>query len=192
MRCTYHQVYYYLITYHYVKITFIGQLYADAEKKVATNGKFTTFRAAHNEVYKDDAGNEHTSTIWVDCTLNDHPAVADYLKAGTSVYIEGYPSLRVYSSPKDRCMKAGLTIRIQKIELLGGRVDAVPRQLIDSNGVLHFVTKYYHVKDAKGCQLTDKRGNVYNINQDGWCAPVVQANEGEVNNNSEQDGDDIF
>lgn len=175
-----------------LKITFIGQLGADAEKKEATNGKFTTFRAAHNEVFKDDAGNEHTSTIWVDCTLNDHPAVADYLKAGTSVYIEGYPSLRVYSSPKDRCMKAGMTIRVQKIELLGGRVDAVPRHLIDSNGVLHDVTKFYNVADAKKCQLVDKRGNVYDIDKNGWCTPVVPANEGESNNQSENAGYDGF
>lgn len=175
-----------------LKITFIGQLGADAEKKEAANGKFTTFRAAHNEVFKDDAGNEHSSTIWVDCTLNDHPAVADYLKAGTSVYIEGYPSLRVYSSPKERCMKAGLTIRVQKIELLGGRVDAVPRHLIDSNGVLHDVNKFYHVADAKKCQLVDKRGNVYDIDKNGWCTPVVPANESEANNQSENADYDGF
>ena len=34
-----------------LKVTFIGQLGADAEKRSADNGKFTTFRAAHNEVY---------------------------------------------------------------------------------------------------------------------------------------------
>ena len=58
-----------------LQIQFIGTLGADAEKKVATeNGsKFTTFRAAHNDVWKDDAGDEHTRTIWVDCILNDHP-----------------------------------------------------------------------------------------------------------------------
>lgn len=161
-----------------LKVTFIGQLGADAEKKIANNGKFTTFRAAHNEVFKDDAGNEHTTTIWVDCTLNDHPAVADYLKAGTSVYVEGYPSLRVYSSPKDRCMKAGMTIRVQKIELLGGKVDAVPRQLIDSNGVIHQVVKYFNVPDVKKAQLMDKRGNVYDVDNKGWVTPIVaQPNE---------------
>lgn len=156
-----------------LKVTFIGQLGADAEKKIANNGKFTTFRAAHNEVFKDDAGQEHTTTIWVDCTLNDHPAVADYLKAGTSVYVEGYPSLRVYSSPKDRCMKAGMTIRVQKIELLGGKVDAVPRQLIDSNGVIHQVVKYFNVPDVKKAQLMDKRGNVYDVDNMGWATPVA-------------------
>lgn len=172
-----------------LKVTFIGQLGADAEKKIANNGKFTTFRAAHNEVFKDDAGNEHTTTIWVDCTLNDHPAVADYLKAGTSVYVEGYPSLRVYSSPKDRCMKAGMTIRVQKIELLGGKVDAVPRQLIDSNGVIHQVTKYFNVPDVKKAQLMDKRGNVYNVDNKGWVTPVVTQ---QTEQNQQQQNDEGY
>lgn len=172
-----------------LKVTFIGQLGADAEKKIANNGKFTTFRAAHNEVFKDDAGVEHTTTIWVDCTLNDHPAVADYLKAGTSVYVEGYPSLRVYSSPKDRCMKAGMTIRVQKIELLGGKVDAVPRQLIDSNGVIHQVVKYFNVPNVKKAQLMDKRGNVYDVDNKGWVTPIVaQPNE----QNEQQQNDEPY
>lgn len=175
-----------------LKVTFIGQLGADAEKKTANNGKFTTFRAAHNEVYKDDAGEEHTTTIWVDCTLNDHPAVADYLKAGTSVYIEGYPSLRIYSSPKERCMKAGMTIRVQKIELLGGRVDMVPRRLIDSNGVLYDVHKFYNVAGATKCQLTDKRGAVYNVDENGWVAPVAPADNQGTNDQSKESGYDGF
>lgn len=151
-----------------LKICFIGQLGADAEKKVADGGKFTTFRAAHNESFTDDAGQEHSTTVWVDCTMNDHPKVADYLKSGTQVYIEGYPSLRVYSSPKDRCMKAGLTIRVQKIELLGGKMDAVPRQLIDIEGVLHDVTKYYWVANMKDVQLFDKHGSIYNVDKKGF------------------------
>lgn len=175
-----------------LKVTFIGQLGADAEKRSADNGKFTTFRAAHNEVYKDDAGGEHSTTIWVDCTMNDHPAVADYLKAGTSVYIEGYPSLRVYSSPKDRCMKAGMTIRVQKIELLGGRVDMVPRLLIDSNGGLFDVHKFYNVANAKSCQLTDKRGAVYNVDENGWVAPVAPADNQGTNDQSKESGYDGF
>lgn len=175
-----------------LKVTFIGQLGADAEKKSADNGKFTTFRAAHNEVYKDDAGGEHSTTIWVDCTMNDHPAVADYLKAGTSVYIEGYPSLRVYSSPKDRCMKAGMTIRVQKIELLGGRVDSVPRHLIDSNGVLHDVNKFYNVADAKKCQLMDKRGNVFDVDKNGWVTPVAPSDNQGTSDQSKESGYDGF
>lgn len=163
-----------------LQIQFIGTLGADAEKKVATESgsKFTTFRAAHNDVWKDDAGEEHTRTIWVDCILNDHPNVADYLKQGTQVFVSGYPTLRVYSSPKDRCMKAGLTINVQRIELLGGRVDLVPRELVDENAQLHRVNKYYNIEGVeKECVMQDKRGNLYNVDKHGWVAPVTKQEE---------------
>lgn len=165
-----------------LKVSFIGQLGADAEKKIADGGKFTTFRAAHNESYTDDAGQEHSTTIWVDFTMNDHPKVADYLKQGTQVYVEGYPSLRVYSSPKDRCMKAGLTIRVQKIELLGGKVDAVPRQLVDIEGTLHDVAKFYWVNGMKDIQLFDKHGSIYNVDKKGF----VTAATNTENNDTQQ------
>lgn len=165
-----------------LKVCFIGTLGADCEKKTAaeTGSKFTTFRAAHNDSWTDDAGEEHKRTMWVDCVMNDWPKVAEYLKQGTQIYCEGSVSLRVYSSPQDRCMKAGMTIKVQKIELLGGRNDVVPRELIDpmTNDV-HQVDKYYNVQTARNTQLTDKHGNLYNIDGDGW---VVSGTKAESNN----------
>ena len=166
-----------------LKVTMIGTLGADAEKKSADNGKFTTFRAAHNDVWTDAAGAEHTQTIWVDCILNDHPKVADFLKQGTQVYVEGYPRLRVYSSPKDRCMKAGMTISVQKLELLGGKTDLVPRQLFDANGQLFDVTKYFFVNGVKNAVLLDKRGNIYNVDKKGWATPQTTAQDDAVVDN---------
>lgn len=108
-----------------IKMLFIGTLGADAEFKhsdTATNGsKFVTFRAAHNDTWTDAAGMRHENVTWVDFIMNDHPKVAQYLKKGTMVYVEGRSSLRVYSSPKDRCMKAGMTIQVQRIELLSAK-----------------------------------------------------------------------
>lgn len=168
-----------------LKVQFIGTLGADAEKKTSNNGsKFTTARAAHNDVWKDDAGEEHSTTQWVDLVLDDHPSVADYLKRGQQVYVEGYVSLRVYSSPKDRCMKAGLTIRVRHIELLGGRQDLVPRQLIDGNGVIHEVQKFYWTADVKGGVLVDKNGNLFNVDKKGFCTPQV-VNEEQAQSNEQ-------
>lgn len=156
-----------------LKIEFIGTLGADAELKEHDGSKFTTFRAAHNEVWRDANGQEHSNTIWVDCVMNDHPKVAEFLKQGTQIFCSGYPTLRVYSSPKDRCMKAGLTIRVQSIELLGGKVDAVPRQLIDAaTGSVYNVQKWFLINDCKVPLLVDKRGNQYSVNPDGWVLPV--------------------
>ena len=152
---------------------FIGTLGADAEKKVAkdTGRKFVTFRAAHNDVWKDESGQEHTDTTWVDCIIDDHPAVTDYLKRGTQIYCSGHrlPALRVYSSPKDRCMKAGMTLKVSRIELIGGRVDPVPRELITEGGAIVPVTKYYHVDGVKkATQMLDRHGNVFDIDKNGW------------------------
>lgn len=108
-----------------IKMLFIGTLGADAEFKhsdtASNGGKFVTFRAAHNDTWTDAAGMRHENVTWVDFIMNDHPKVAQYLKKGTMVYVEGRTSLRVYSSPKDRCMKAGMTIQVQRIELLSAK-----------------------------------------------------------------------
>lgn len=111
-----------------IKLSFIGTLGADAEFKhsdtAPNGGKFVTFRAAHNDTWTDASGIRHENVTWVDFIMNDHPKVAQYLKKGTMVYVEGRCSLRVYSSPKDRCMKAGMTINVQRIELLSAKKDS--------------------------------------------------------------------
>ena len=56
-----------------------------------------------------------------------HPILTNYYpisKKGCSVFIEGNISLRVYSSKVDRCMKAGISVHADTIQLLGGSVDA--------------------------------------------------------------------
>lgn len=165
-----------------IKLQVIGTLGADAELKVVEGSKFTTFRVAHNDSWTDQIGMEHTSTQWIDATLNDHPKVAEYLKRGTQVFIEGYPSFRVYSSPKDKCMKAGVTIRVQKIELLGGRVDEIPRQLFDESGVIYNVNKHYNIPPVEGMPtiLIDKQGRHYGIDENGWVYPAPPEVEAKI------------
>ncbi len=151
----------------------IGRVGADAELQSKDGKKFTTFRVAHSDAWTDEAGTKHESTVWVDCIMNDHPKVAEYLKTGQLVAIIGSVSLRVYSSAKDRCMKAGMTISVNRIELLGGPSDAVPSRLYDCNGVLHEVKKYYLV-DVKSQQLLSVKGAAFNADENGWVTPVTQ------------------
>lgn len=107
----------------------IGNLGADAEVKTSNGKVFTTFRIAHSDRLKDESGQSHEYTQWVDCVLSGKTGVVEYLKKGTTVFVSGNATLRVYSSPKDRCMKAGLTINVRTIELIGGKVDTVPSML---------------------------------------------------------------
>ena len=166
----------------------IGNLGADAQYQEKDGSKFVTFRVAHNESWTAQDGTKHESSQWIDCVLNDHPKVAEYLKAGTLVYISGKLTTRIYSSAKDHCMKAGITIKVRSIELLGGKSDPVPTQLVDDNGLLHRVDKYFHT-DVSNCILHSTRGGDYQVDENGWilCAADTQGNDGQQNNAADAD-----
>jgi single-strand DNA-binding protein len=86
------------------------------------NGKTViNFTVAHTEKSRDAQGNPKDKTIWVDCAYwTDRTAVAQYLKKGTQVYVEGQPDIRTYTTQDGR-NGASLTLRVGNIQLLGGR-----------------------------------------------------------------------
>lgn len=152
----------------------IGNLGGDAEIKSSNGKEFVTFRVAHRESYTDANGTPHDNVMWIDCILSGQPKVSEYLKRGTQVFVIGHLSTRIYSSAKERCMKAGLTINVQRIELLGGATDDVPRRLYDSNGVMHDVVKFYHT-DMAGGVLYSQRGEQFAVDDNGWCVKMTDA-----------------
>lgn len=162
-----------------LQVNCIGHLGGDAELKNANGKEFTTFRIAHSERWTDDAGQQHDYTTWVDCIINGKPGVFDYLKRGQQVFVSGGCSLRVYSSAKDRCMKAGLTINVRSVELLGAKMDTVPSQLINpADGSVHNVQKFYHIpefvdnENSEGLtQLQSRNGGNFVVNGSGWVFP---------------------
>lgn len=169
-----------------LKCELIGNLGADAEVKESNGSKFVTMRIAHTSKWTTESGEQKESTIWVDVILsNAESKVIPFLKAGTKVFVRGNAQLRVYSSQKDRCMKAGLTISAMEVELCGGNTDEVPRQLIiPDNGQLVQVAKYYQAdvdtskwkKDDVGW-LVDAKGNQYDLVKGGWVCPHVEKKE---------------
>lgn len=129
----------------------IGNLGADA-KVVNENGKqFVSFNVGHNDRWRGQDGVEHESTTWISCALNgDGGRLLPFLKKGRLVFVEGKGSARVYSSEKARGMVAGLNIMVDRLELVGGAPDEVPRQLFDNDGVVHQVTRFFWT-DRKAC-----------------------------------------
>ena len=169
-----------------LKAELIGNLGADAEIKSGEGYSFVSMRVANTEKWKDEAGNDHTDTTWIDVVYSKtDSALLPYLKSGMKIFVRGYVRLRVYSSKQDRKMKAGLTINATEIELCGGSSDVVPRQLIiPETGDLIDVTKFYAAKidtskwkkDDQGF-LVDKGGNQYLLQKGGWVTPVQHEEE---------------
>lgn len=166
----------------------IGNLGADAEVVSANGNQFVKLSVADSRKYKKQDGTEVSETNWVDATMNDvHSPILPYLKAGTKVAIVGNASLRVYSSKKDRMMKAGLSVRVLSIELCGGSSDSVPRRLIDPrNGAVLDVTKHYwcngdfrELKKDEQIELLDERGGRYLANKAGFVTPIVEPEQTE-------------
>lgn len=171
-----------------LKVELIGNIGADAEVKDFQGNKFVTFRVAHSSKFKDANGRETDSTTWVDVTMNDTESkVIPFLKQGVKVFVRGNASLRVYSSPKDKMMKAGLQVSAWEIELCGGSSDDVPRQLIDpSSGALYDVTKHYWcnrstdgMKVDEFVELIDKRGHSFMMNFGGFVVPFQEGTQAE-------------
>lgn len=174
----------------------IGNLGADAEV-VSTNGsKFITLSIGESRRWKTASGEEKSETNWIDAVIPnaDHP-ILPFLKQGVRVCIVGRSSLRVYSSKKDRCMKAGQTIHVMNIELCGGSSDDVPRSLIDpATAQIYEVSKHYWVnRDNKALKkdesyvMVDQRGREFLMNKAGFVVPVVPEKQGEgseIENNS--------
>ena len=159
--------------------TLIGNLGANAEIKTADGREFVSFRVAHNDSYKGADGTRVESSMWVDCTMscsNGRPAVLPYLTKGTAVCVVGQVSTRVYSSERDRCMKAGLKIHVQRVELIGAAGDNCPRRLYTKDGAMVEVMKYYYVETQEQT-LYDQRGNAYTIGDGGWVCPPNTQND---------------
>lgn len=171
-----------------LKVELIGNLGADAEVKESNGSKFITMRIASTTKIKKDDGSSVEHTDWIDATINDAESkVLPYLRQGVKVFVRGNARMRVYSSPKDKCMKAGLSVLVAEIELLSAQPDDVPRQLVNpETGALISVTKYFWAEtDTKGMKredtrlLIDTKGNEFSMDSRGFVTPVRQPNEPE-------------
>lgn len=168
-----------------LQFTCIGNLGSDA-RVVSENGqKFVSFNLAHTDKWTDEAGNEHKTTQWVSCALNgDGGQLLQYLKKGKTVYVSGRGSARVYSSPKERRMVAGLNISVDRIELLGGTSDDVPQYLYTPDGVQLKTLKFYSIGEGTGralgakkdkpVQLLSMNGQPFALDYKGWVWPVTE------------------
>jgi single-strand DNA-binding protein len=104
-----------------IKLQVIGHLGKDSIVN-QVNGKYVVnFSVAHSEKFKNQQGVETNKTTWVECAQwsDRQPNVAQYLKKGTQVFVEGQPEVRTY--PKnDGSTGASMNLRVFSLQLLGG------------------------------------------------------------------------
>lgn len=147
----------------------IGNLGADAQVKTENGRQFVSFNVAHTDSWQSADGQQHKSTQWVSCAMNgDGGSLLQYLRKGKTVYVQGRGSSRIYSSPKEHRMVAGLNISVDRIELLSGSDDVVPRRLVSSDGELIDVNKAYYIDINKAKAMgASKKNSVLLCSQSG-------------------------
>jgi len=104
-------------------VTLLGNIGRDAETKFTPNGVArTTFSVATSRRWKDQASDEwKEETDWHNVILWKSEKVADYLKNGKQVYVQGRLQTRSYD--KDGQKRYVTEIVANEVILLGGAGD---------------------------------------------------------------------
>ena len=100
-------------------ISFVGRLGKDAVVKTVGQSSVCEFSAANDQGIKDKK-----TTIWFNCHLwgKQGEVLAQYLVKGKQVWISGELTLREYQA-KDGATKTSAEVRVNAIDLVGGRQD---------------------------------------------------------------------
>jgi single-strand DNA-binding protein len=114
------------------QITFIGHVGKDAVVREVGTSKAIGFRVAVNDTYRDKNDKTVETTSWYDCTMwvpeGRSTKLADYLKTGQQVYVQGTPKAAGYQD-KDKNWVATIEVRVEPrksaIKLLGRKADEV-------------------------------------------------------------------
>ncbi|MBQ8426154.1 MAG: single-stranded DNA-binding protein [Clostridia bacterium] len=113
-----------------LQIEIIGNLGQDAEIKEFNGQRFISFSVAHTESYTDAHGERQKRTVWVSCLKYGESGVINYLKKGTSVFVRGDLSVKMFSA--NGTLQAGINCRVMDLQLLGrnkqeqGQTSAAP------------------------------------------------------------------
>ena len=103
-----------------IKLQVIGNLGGDCAQREVNGKTVINFNVAHSEKFKDSTGNLKERTVWVKCAYwTDRTAVAQYLKKGKTVFVEGSPEAESYTN-KEGQPAANLKLTVFNLQLLGG------------------------------------------------------------------------
>jgi len=108
-----------------LKLTTIGNLGQDARiQETNTGRKAISFSIAQNKRWKDAQGIEHEQVQWINCTLwrnkEQSTEIANYLKKGIQVYVEGEPEAKIYTNSAGQA-SVDFRCTVNLIKLLGSK-----------------------------------------------------------------------
>jgi single-strand DNA-binding protein len=96
----------------------IGHLGKDAEVKYHGTESVISFSVAHTDKWKDN-GVPKERTTWVSCSWwVENTTVAQYMKKGTQVYLEGVPEAKVWKKKEGGDPQPYLNLRVYQLQLL--------------------------------------------------------------------------
>jgi single-strand DNA-binding protein len=108
------------------KCCFIGNLGSDPEVRQVGESKVANFSIAVTEKYKDKSGQQQSNTEWISVVFWNRQAeiVEQYLRKGSSVYIEGKFSTRSWDDKTTGDKKYKTEIKGIVLQMLGGRQES--------------------------------------------------------------------
>lgn len=108
------------------KIQTIGHIGQDAKINEYNGRKAISFSVAANRKYVDSNGVTHEQSTWYSCTKwvgeGRSTELAKYLTSGTKVFIEGIPSVSIWTNKEGKPV-ANLNVDVREIELLSSKKD---------------------------------------------------------------------
>lgn len=109
-----------------IKMTVIGNIGADAVQRETNGRKYTTFNVAVSTKYKKQDWTECESTTWISCARDGQSPIDQWLKRGRQVYLEGTPSLQMYTDNQGH-QQCAMRLAVHRVELLGGKDESQPQ-----------------------------------------------------------------
>jgi len=112
-----------------IKLQLIGYLGKDAIQREVNDKTVLRFHVAHTERFRNQQGTQQEKTTWVDCALWERENLGPYLLQGTQVYVEGFPTVDVFTNRANETV-GQLQLKVMNIQLLspGRRDDDRQRQ----------------------------------------------------------------
>jgi len=107
-----------------IRISVIGRLGQDATVNNVNGKNVINFSVAYSEKFKNQQGDNVDKTTWVSCAYwTEKLNIANFLKKGTMVYVEGKPEAKSYTS-KTNQQTVQLHSRVTSIQLLSSSKDS--------------------------------------------------------------------